>query len=143
MEVDEQRMQRLIHSFGQTGERPYEERQRQPGDFDAQTTQRPIAVHAMERLTTSDRGIILLRKMLREGIRAVAAGQDPYGVSMTDTGPIQTYAQDTVIRVPYAGDPVSDERLLVEVGRKALDGYYVKNPPPSVTREMLHNVGCY
>jgi phenylpropionate dioxygenase-like ring-hydroxylating dioxygenase large terminal subunit len=141
MEVDEKRMHKLVESFGQTGDRSYEERQRQPGDYDAQTTQRAIAVHAMERLTTTDRGIIMLRKMIREGIRAVAAGADPHGVSMADTGPIRTYSQDTVIRAAFAGTPDADKQLLVQMGRKVLDGEYIKNPPASVTPQMLRNVG--
>jgi hypothetical protein len=41
--------------YGQDGNRPYELRQRIPSDYDAQVSQRPIAVHAMERLVSTDR----------------------------------------------------------------------------------------
>src|SRR5207244_8385346 len=96
MVVDENQLHALIESLGQTGERSYEQRQRQPGDYDAQTSQRSIAVHALEHLATTDRGVVLLRKMLREGIQAVAAGKGPFGVSMTVEGPVRTSGQAPV-----------------------------------------------
>jgi len=61
--------------------------------------------------------------MLREGIQAVAAGKDPFGVSMTSDAPIRTYGQDTVLRIPPLADPEADRRLLVETGRKVINGY--------------------
>jgi hypothetical protein len=47
-------------------ERSYQERQRKPGDLEAQEGQRPIAIHALENLAHSDRGIVMLRRLLRE-----------------------------------------------------------------------------
>src|SRR5262249_33314996 len=49
-----------IMAYGQT-EGPYEERQLIPGDYDAQVSQRPIAIHALENLVSSDRGVVMLR----------------------------------------------------------------------------------
>src|SRR5437763_9498669 len=69
-----------VDFLGQTGERPYEERQRVPGDFDAQVSQRPIAIHAAEHLGTTERGVAMLRRLVRRGIGAVAAGQEPHCV---------------------------------------------------------------
>ena len=43
--------------FGQSGDRSYAERQRFPADYDAQSSQRPIAVHALEHLASTDRGV--------------------------------------------------------------------------------------
>lgn len=57
--------------------RSYEDTQRFPDDKEAQLSQRPIAVHALERLGTTDRGVILFRKLLRRAIADVAAGRDP------------------------------------------------------------------
>ena len=48
-------------------ERPYEDRQRAPGDYEAEVSQRPIAIHAMEHLGSADRGVIVVRNMLRQG----------------------------------------------------------------------------
>ncbi len=46
----------------------------------AQETQGAIADRTKEHLATSDQGILMLRKMIRESIDAVAQGKDPFGV---------------------------------------------------------------
>ncbi len=99
-------------------ERSYEERQRQPGDYEGQVSQRPIAVHALEHLGWSDQGVIIIRKQLRDGIRAVQRGEDPAQLdALGGKRVIPTYAQSTVMRVPPAGDPKADKALLREIGR--------------------------
>jgi len=60
--------------------RKYEDRQRKPDDLEAQEGQRPIAVHALENLGTSDTGITMLRHLLREQIKRVEDGLDPMNV---------------------------------------------------------------
>jgi 5,5'-dehydrodivanillate O-demethylase len=50
-------------------------------DHMAWETQGPIADRAKEHLGEGDRGIIMFRKLLREQIQAVQAGQDPVGVN--------------------------------------------------------------
>ena len=55
----------------------HEDRQRRPGDYDAQVTQRPVAVHGLEHLGVTDRGIIMFRRRLRKGIEATTQRQDP------------------------------------------------------------------
>jgi 5,5'-dehydrodivanillate O-demethylase oxygenase subunit len=49
-------------------------------DYRAVVSQGRPFDRAQERLGTTDRGVILLRKMIAEGIAAVAAGRDPDGV---------------------------------------------------------------
>ena len=112
---------KLGGGFGQTLERSYEERQRTPGDYDAQTSQRPIAVHALEHLATTDRGVITLRNLLRRGIRAVQKGEDPPGVTYGDDGVIPTYSHDRVLSVPPAPTPEEDRLLLRETGRRVAE----------------------
>jgi nitrite reductase/ring-hydroxylating ferredoxin subunit len=51
-----------------------------PGDYEAQVSQGRIAWHSDEHLATSDRGIVMLRRLLQKQLDAVAAGQDPAGV---------------------------------------------------------------
>jgi nitrite reductase/ring-hydroxylating ferredoxin subunit len=58
-------------------DRSYEDRQRHPDDMEAQESQRPIAVHALEHLASSDRGVLLYRRQLRQQIEAVERGEDP------------------------------------------------------------------
>jgi nitrite reductase/ring-hydroxylating ferredoxin subunit len=106
--------------FGQAGDRPYGERQRFPADYDAQSSQRPIAVHALEHLASTDRGVIMLRAIVREGIRAVARGENPFGAGGADGTPIRTFTQDLVVRVPPATTPAEDRRLLRATGRRVV-----------------------
>lgn len=51
-----------------------------PGDKEAIASQGPIAIHALEHLATSDRGVIMVRKMLKREIDAVDRGEDPTGI---------------------------------------------------------------
>lgn len=57
-----------------------QERQDMPGDFEAQWGQGAITLHSEEHLASSDRGIALLRRMMRQQIQIVADGGDPLGV---------------------------------------------------------------
>src|SRR5262245_61930177 len=54
---------------GQLSETPsYETSQRYPGDDEAQVGQRPVALHGLEHLGATDRGVLLLRQHLRRGL---------------------------------------------------------------------------
>ncbi|MEX2454510.1 MAG: Rieske 2Fe-2S domain-containing protein [Rhodospirillaceae bacterium] len=64
-------------------ERPYEERQRMPDDWEAQIGQGAMASHAREHLATSDMGIVHYRRLLQDGLMAIARGDDPPGVVRT------------------------------------------------------------
>ena len=61
-----------------------DEHRRFPGDFEAQTGQGAIAVHAEEFLAASDRGIVLLRRLLRQQVDLVARGENPVGTEFGD-----------------------------------------------------------
>jgi hypothetical protein len=63
------------------GEMTEEDHQRFPGDFEAQAGQGPISLHSEEHLVTSDRGIMLQRRLLEQQMEVVARGGDPIGVS--------------------------------------------------------------
>src|SRR5262245_47084802 len=98
--------------------RTYEDRQRQPGDYEAQESQRPIAVHALEHLGATDRGVTLVRKLLREGIRALQRGEDPKRAVSSVGNTISTYCRNTVVRIPPAETSEADRELLRNTGRK-------------------------
>ena len=51
-----------------------------PGDYEAQVGQGAIASHADEHLASSDRGIVMLRRLLRRQVDLVRDGKDPAGV---------------------------------------------------------------
>ena len=96
---------------GQDGERPYRERRRNPGDWDAWMLQGEITVHGNEHLTAADCGVALYRKQLREGIAAVADGRDPKGIVRGGEGPIRSYASNMTRLAPKPQDlSVADDR---------------------------------
>ena len=113
---------------GQMPPDTYEEAQRRPQDFEAQVSQRPIAVHGMEHLGTTDRGITMLRAQIRRGIKAIKEGQDPVGLFRDGGGVIPTYCNNTVVRIPPAKTEELDKKLLRETGRRLAEGYI--NAPP-------------
>jgi phenylpropionate dioxygenase-like ring-hydroxylating dioxygenase large terminal subunit len=64
-----------------------EEHQRYPGDYEAQVGQGPITFHTEEHFAQSDRGILIMRRMLQEQLNSLAEGRDPIGVSFDPAGP--------------------------------------------------------
>jgi phenylpropionate dioxygenase-like ring-hydroxylating dioxygenase large terminal subunit len=112
---------------GQLAMDTYEESQRHPGDFEAQVSQRPIAVHGLEHLGATDRGITMFRNQIRRGIRAVRNGDDPPGYPAAGAV-IPTYCNNTVIRQPAPADAAADKKMMRELGMQLAKGY-LKNPP--------------
>ena len=88
-----------IDFIGQTkDERNYEESQRFPGDYEAQVSQRPIAIHNLENLASSDRGVTRLRQMIRTCIRDLKDGTEPVQPAPNSLGLVPTFVQDTVVK---------------------------------------------
>jgi phenylpropionate dioxygenase-like ring-hydroxylating dioxygenase large terminal subunit len=117
---------------GQLAADSYEAAQRQPGDYEAQVGQRPIAIHALEHLGATDRGITMFRQQIRRGIRSVHEGRDPAGLGRDANAPIPTYANDTVVRIPPATTSEADQQLLRETGRKLAEAYLKEQPLAAV-----------
>jgi nitrite reductase/ring-hydroxylating ferredoxin subunit len=108
--------------FGQDAGRPYEERQRIPGDYDAQVSiHGGRARHGLEHLASTDRGIIMMRNLIRRGIRAVRNGEDPGCPVPSNGNAIPTYSHDRVVAgIPPAATPEEDRRRLREVARNVV-----------------------
>ncbi len=64
----------------QAARRSYEDTQRDPDDQEAQVSQGPVAVHDLENLASTDRGVVMFRRLLKEAIEAVRRGEDPRGI---------------------------------------------------------------
>lgn len=106
-----------VDFYGQGIGASFEERQRLPGDYDAMVSQRPIALHAKEHLTYCDKGVVMLRKLIRRDIRKLAAGEDIPASPLRSRGLIPTYCHDSVLGVPQlAGE--DDLALQEEIGRQ-------------------------
>jgi len=119
---------RTIMVPGQLAAESYEAGQRQPGDYEAQVSQRPIAIHGLEHIGATDRGVMMFRNQTRRGIHAVQADQDPVGLCRDAGMVIPTYCNETVIRMAPDGDPATDRRLMRETGRHLADGYLRDRP---------------
>lgn len=103
-----------VDFMGQTPDRTYDERQREPGDWDAQVSQGPIAIHKREHLGTTDAGVGMLRQLTRRGIRAVKKGENVADLPRGPDGIIATYAHDTVLRVTKRDN---DDAQLAALGK--------------------------
>jgi hypothetical protein len=61
-----------------------EEHQRYPGDYEAQVGQGAITLHSEERLSSTDRGVSMVRRQFKQQVQAVADGGDPVGVTFDE-----------------------------------------------------------
>ena len=61
--------------------------QKYPGDYEAMVSQGAIANHSEEHLATSDRGVVMVRRMLLAQLDALREGRDPAGVSFDAGAP--------------------------------------------------------
>ena len=106
------------HIGGQTQHNPPDLQQREPGDWEVLTSQRPIAVHALEHLGSTDTGVALLRQLLREAARGEISA-DPAPLKRA-SGLLHTYVQDTVLELPrYADD--GDRDYIRQIGRRVTE----------------------
>ena len=108
---DPGRVDRFTASIKQNGKDPWEltdeERQRFPGDGEAQGSQGPITRHSEETLATTDRGVVLLRRLLKAMVDDVAAGRDPVGVSRTDGPPRRIEAGLVTVSAMTSEEPAA------------------------------------
>ena len=114
---------RRTAGFGQDGKRPYAERQRVPGDYDAQMSiHGGVSRHSLEHLASTDRGVTMLRNMIRRGIRAVQHGDDPMPAVYRGGRVIPTSSHDRVLSgIAPAPTPEEDGWRLREIGRKVVE----------------------
>jgi len=115
-----------IDFYGQTeSDRSYEQRQRQPGDYEVQVSQRSIAVHELENLASSDAGVVHLRRLIRKNLRRLNEPAEPLHYPVTDSGEISTFTQDTVWRLHEDNlgdsDAEDEDELLRRFGRAVSD----------------------
>ena len=111
-----------VDFYGQSGDRSYEQRQRDPGDYDAWVSQGPKNIHARENLCFTDRGVAKIRNRLRKAIRHVRDGGDVDQPGVVYKDVIPTYGGDTILRIPpVAGE--DDAQLMRTVAHKVAEIY--------------------
>ena len=75
-----------------------QEHQQFPGDYEAQVGQGPVTLHSEEHFGQSDRGILMVRRMLGDQLDAMAAGADPVGISFDPNAPPVEFEAGNFIR---------------------------------------------
>ena len=108
-----------VDFYGQTGHRSYEERQDNPGDWEAWTSQGSMNVHHREYLGKTDEGVALLRSRLRRDIKRVSQGKDLMRPSSVNQRSVPTFGGDTVLRL--AVDPNDDAAFVASVIESVTD----------------------
>ncbi len=119
-----------VDFYGQTGHRSYEQKQRVPGDWDAQVSQRPIAVHALEHRGTTDVGVTMWRRLLRRAVRGKIEVMPQMAEAETAK---RTYTHDTVLRIPRFSGP-DEHAALKAIGRKVLACIFAADEVPHEER---------
>lgn len=104
---------------GQVGDRSYEEGQRAPGDWEAIVSQGRIAVHAAENPGSSDVGVYLCRKLLRDMVRGKTAPNAEFSQLIAEGRTLPLYSQDSVLDVPERPRE-EDRKQLLAIGKKVI-----------------------
>ena len=108
---------------GQVGDRPHEVGQRAPGDWEAISSQRPIAIHALEHPMGSDIGVYMNRKLIRNALRGKNPAATPEAMhTRANAGlPTHCYTQNTALDIPQRATEAEDNDLLLTLGRTVLE----------------------
>jgi tert-butyl alcohol monooxygenase / tert-amyl alcohol desaturase len=104
---------------GQVGDRDYDEGQRLPGDWEAITSQRPIAIHALENPMETDIGVYVYRKLLRQAVRGKTPAANPEAMHLRarEGRPSYCYTQNDVLAIPRRDNEADDRAMIKQVGR--------------------------
>lgn len=119
-----------VDGYGQTGNRPYTQMQRNPGDWEVEVSQGAIANHAREHRVTSDRGVVMLRNQLRRAIAGEAEAIPPVA------GITPTYSGNTVYHLPRKPG-TDDEDLLRRIGVKYGEALISADDLPAAERHRV------
>jgi hypothetical protein len=122
---------------GQTAERPYKERQREPGDYDVVVSPGAIANRKAEHLGTTDRGVVQIRRMLAKAINTTREGKVPEVPRLPQPErPVRTYAHEVILRLPDAA-ALSDPKALYEFGNRAAKAIVGTDDVPADERDEV------
>ena len=76
-----------------------------PNDVEAMVSQGVIARHSEEHLATSDKGIVMLRRLLEQQLAALSEGRSPAGVSFDpQAAPVRFEAGNWLLHNPNFHD---------------------------------------
>ena len=106
-----------VGAFQDEDNRPYEEKQRQPGDWVAQVGQGPIAIHAKEHLGSSDAGVTMWRRLVRGAIRGETPGAVAPGINGTPAE-MWGYSGNVVLAIPRRREEGDESHVLRDIGKR-------------------------
>ena len=119
---------------GQVAAPTREEGQRNPGDFEAQVAQGPVTIHANETRGVTDEGVIMARRQIRKGIRALKQGKPLDWPARAGTDPLPTYNIELVSRVPRKSR-TDDDATVRRFGRRVAEIVIESGDLPPGTRQ--------
>lgn len=107
----------------QVNHRSYEEMQRAPGDWEVISSQRPIAIHALENPVESDKGVYVFRKLLREAIRGKNSTASPAAMHERARAglPTHCYTQNNLLQIPKRSTEQEDREMIHRLGRRVVE----------------------
>jgi phenylpropionate dioxygenase-like ring-hydroxylating dioxygenase large terminal subunit len=123
--------------IGQTADRPYRERQREPGDYDAVVSGGAIVNRKAEHLGTTDRGVVMIRRMLAAAIRTTLEGKVPSIPRLPESErPVRTYSHEVVLNL---SDPtaLADPTALYAFGNRAAKAIIDTDDIPAKQRDEV------
>lgn len=122
---------------GQTGNRSYEEGQRAPGDWEAIVSQRPIAVHSLEHPGSSDVGVYLCRRLLREVVRGKTQPDPLFQDLLARGGKLPLYSQDSILTVPEL-PRAEDRKQILALGKRVVEIMRSADALPDAAQRDAH-----
>ena len=123
-----------LDMMGQTPARPRADRQREPGDYEALVGQGAVAVHGAEHHGSTDKGVLMLRRLLRQGIKAVQMAEPFTAPRLDGREVIATYNHHIVHPVPQRTG-TDDRELLGEFGRRVGEIVLGSDASPAGSRQ--------
>lgn len=102
----------------------YKDAQWAPGDYEAQASQRPIAVHALENPMKFDGGVYLSRKQLRDAITGGNPNASPAAWKEwleSLKGQPMTYCSGNVLEIPIGATEEEEVERRREVAKRCID----------------------
>src|SRR5262249_7221807 len=128
---------RRWRSTGRTwGEMSEQERRDFPNDFEAQAGQGAIPLHSEERLATSDRGVVMQRRLLQSQIEIVAKGGDRMGVTFDPANATVHVDAENRFKTVLAAEQDNHEGFRLDRARgKDLERRAPSGPRCSASRE--------
>ncbi|MFT7532216.1 MAG: nitrite reductase/ring-hydroxylating ferredoxin subunit [Gammaproteobacteria bacterium] len=117
---------------GEIVDRPYAQRQRNPGDVEAVEGMGVISDHEREYLVPGDKGVVAYRRQLRRLCTALQKGKQPPQPSNLGNGIVNTLGSDTVLKVPVAEDDAAQQQ---KTGDQVMDILFAADSLTGVSRD--------